>query len=376
MANLRRGRFETCPYSFRLAAAYGGPIIATSADQEALDALAQVFKRFAKEAHVGGSPLYASLADAIANDPDLLTIASSAAHRPVPNLLFGAVHYLLLSGASHKLSSFYPSLSPDPRPAAEAYPYFREFCLKYEHDIRVLLSSRLVQTNEVARCSYLLPAFAFISDRNPGSPLSIVDIGASAGLHLLWNRYRYQYDAKIVGDQSSPVRIKAEVRGSNPPPIPNTFPPVAFQVGLDLNPVDVTDSDSALWLRALVWPEHERRADRLKSAIDLAITNPPPLMAGDALKTLPTVLDHAPSDSTLCIFHAHTINQFSLDERSRFDSLLDEYSMERDLYLLSAEMLTRQDYTTVELASIRSGTRSTRKLANVDAHGSWLQWAN
>lgn len=294
----------------------------------------------------------------------------------MPNLLFGAVHYLLLRGATDKLSSFYPSLSPDPRPAAEAYPYFREFCLKYEHDIRVLLSSRLVQTNEVARCSYLLPAFAFISDENPGSPLSIVDIGASAGLHLLWNRYYYEYSTIAVGDESSSLRLKAEVRGSNPPPIPNAFPSVAFQIGLDLNPIDVTDPDSALWLRALVWPEHQHRAAQLKSAIDLAIANPPSMIAGDALKALPAILNRAPSDSTLCIFHAHTINQFSQDERAQFNSLLDELSKERDIYLLSAEMLTRQDYATLELASIRGGIKSTRKLANVDAHGSWLQWAN
>ncbi len=341
-----------------------------------MEALAQVFKRFSNEASIGGSPLYASLADAIANDPDLLTIASSATHRPVPNLLFGAVHYLLLKGAKDKLSSFYPSLSPDPHPATEAYPYFREFCLEYDHDIRVLLSSRLVQTNEVARCSYLLTAFTFISEQHPCSPLSIVDIGASAGLHLLWNRYRYEYDAKVVGDQSSPVRIKAEVRGSNLPPIPHYFPPIAFQIGLDLNPVDVTDPDSALWLRALVWPEHQHRAAQLKAAIALAITNPPPIITGDALKTLPTVLNSVPPDSTLCIFHAHTINQFSQDERAKFNSLLDKLSMERDIYLLSAEMLTRQDYATLELASIRGGIRSTRKLASVDAHGSWLEWTN
>ena len=347
-----------------------------SRDHNGLDALAQIFKRFSKEAHVGGSPLYASLADGIANDIDLLTIASSATHRPVPNLLFGAVHYLLLRGVNDKLSSFYPSMTRESRPQIHAYRYFREFCLEFEPAIRDLLSSRLVQTNEVARCSYLLPAFALIADQNPDFPLSIVDIGASAGLHLLWNRYCYEYNTKVVGDESSRVRIKAEVRGNNVPPIPYNFPPVAFQMGLDLNPVHLTNPDSALWLRALVWPEHERRATQLKSAIELAIDKPPSLIAGDALETLPKVLNRIPSDSTLCIFHAHTLNQFSQDERTRFDSLLDEFSMENDLFLLSAEMLNRQDFATLDLVSIRGGSRQCRKLADVDAHGSWLKWAD
>ena len=343
-------------------------------DHNRLDALAQVFNRFSKEAHVGGSPLYAFLADTIANAPDLLTIASSATHRPVPNLLFGAVHYLLLRGTDDELSSFYPSITRDSRPGIDAYPYFRQFCMKYEDEIQDLLSSGLVQTNEVARCSYLLPAFAFIADDNPDFPLSIIDIGASAGLQLLWNLCSYDYGTKVVGDQSSPVRIKAEIRGSNPPPIPNNLPAVAFQIGLDLNPIDLTDLDSAIWLRALVWPEHEPRASQLEAAIALAIANPPQLITGDALETLPTVFNRVPSDSALCIFHAHTINQFSQDERAQFDSLLDELSMERDICLLSAEMLTRQDYATLELASIRGGIRLTRKLADVDAHGSWLEW--
>ena len=238
------------------------------------------------------------------------------------------------------------------------------------------MASRLVRTNEVARCSYLLPAFAFVADENPGFPLSIVDIGASAGLHLLWNRLCYGYSTKVVGDRFSRVRIEAEVRGNNVPPITNNFPPVAFQIGLDLNPVYLTDPDSALWLRALVWPEHERRAVQLKAAIELAIANPPQLIAGDALETLSTVLNRIPSDATLCVFHAHTLNQFSQDKKVRFDSLLNEYSMEKDLHLLSAEMPYRQDFATLKMVSIRGGARECRKLADVDAHGSWLKWAD
>ena len=346
-----------------------------SGDEEQLLKLAQIFKRFSEETYIGSSPLYATLSNGIAEDIAVLDIASSACGRPVPNLLFAAVHYLLLSGADGTLSSFYASLTPDPRPNREVYPHFRDFCLAHESAIRDLLSTRLVQTNEVGRCAYLLPAFSLIADENQGLPLSLVDIGTSAGLHLLWDRYSYEYTGGVVtGERSSPVGIVAEVRGSNSPPIPSSFPSVAFHVGLDLNPVRLTDPDAALWLRALIWPEHERRAAQLKAAIGLAIDNPPTLIAGDALETLPVVLDRIPLDTTLCIFHNYTLNQFSRENRSRLDAILDECSMGRDVLLLSAEGRWGRNFATLELVTIRRGNRSSRELANVDFHGKWLEW--
>ena len=96
-----------------------------SGDEEQLQKFGQVFRRFSEETYIGSSPLYASLSDGIAEDLDVLDIASSARGRPVPNLLFAAVHYLLLRGAVDTLSSFYASLTRDPRPNSDAYPHFR-----------------------------------------------------------------------------------------------------------------------------------------------------------------------------------------------------------------------------------------------------------
>ena len=89
-----------------------------SGDEEQPQKFGQVFRRFSEETYIGSSPLYASLSDGIAEDLDVLDIASSARGRPVPNLLFAAVHYLLLRGAVDTLSSFYASLTRDPRPIA------------------------------------------------------------------------------------------------------------------------------------------------------------------------------------------------------------------------------------------------------------------
>lgn len=116
------------------------------------DSLAERFARFASEECAGYAPLYERLASGIAGDAEVLALAAGAAPgQPAPNLLLGAIHYLLLRGADDPLARFYPSLAPSPAPPAGAYPAFRAFCLDRRNEIGWLLSSRRVQTNEVGR---------------------------------------------------------------------------------------------------------------------------------------------------------------------------------------------------------------------------------
>jgi hypothetical protein len=115
-----------------------------------------------------------------------------------------------------------------------------------------------------------------------------VEIGASAGLNLLWDLYGYNYgEGLYYGDHSSPVQISCATHGDRPLPIPSMYPRVGYRVGLELNPIDVNDSESTLWLRALVWPEHQDQANLLQNAIRLAQQDPPQLIDGNALALLP-----------------------------------------------------------------------------------------
>ena len=110
-----------------------------------------------------------------------------------------------------------------------------------------------------------------VAYRRAGKPLSIVDLGASAGLHLLWDHYGYDYgEGKRFGNPNSQVRLTCSLRGNVSPPLPSQLPLVAYRVGIDLNPIDVNDPERMLWLKALVWPEHRKRAETLNSAIELA----------------------------------------------------------------------------------------------------------
>jgi hypothetical protein len=338
------------------------------------DVLAQRFERFARrECHV--SPLYERLSLGIAHDPEILAIAAQTRPgQPVPNLFLAAVHFILLSDVPHPLAHFYPSLSPAPPPAGDPYPSFRRFCLEHRDQILELISIRLVQTNEVRRCGCLLPAFTHVAQQAEGRPLAMVEIGASAGLNLLWDRYGYDYGiGRGIGDLRSPVQITCTLHGDQRPMLPETLPPVGMRLGLDLNPIDVCDPDAVRWLRALIWPDETGRAEILQQASQVARLDPPRLLAGDAVDLLPEVLRTISADQTLCVFHTHTINQFPLQARSRLSALLAEHAARQDLYRISIEWLGHGD-PCLELASWQAGVVTEHLLAHCDAHGEWLEW--
>ncbi len=233
----------------------------------------------------------------IAAEPEILNLVVSADRaQQVSNLLLGAVHFLLLSGAQHPLADFYPSLSKTPRSIENAYPHFHKFCLEYAGEIQRLVITHRVQTNEVGRCTNLLPAFGLIYERTK-KPLALIEVGASAGLNLLWDRYGYDYqEAGYTGDISSSVQLTCRPDGDFYPPIPFLLPEVAYRVGIDLRPIDLQDGETIRWLRALIWPEHLDRAELLERAIEIARRDPPRLIGGN-------VLDDAVGES-ICGAHA------------------------------------------------------------------------
>jgi hypothetical protein len=344
---------------------------------ERLQGLSASFQRFAEIECRGSSLLYERLSLGIADDAKLLGIATYTRQgQPIPNLFFAAVHSLLLNGVEHPLARFYASVSNNPVTDGDPYPDFRDFCLNYREKIIEIISMRLVQTNVVERCSLLLPGFGSIVRRNQNIPLALVEIGASGGLNLYWDRYGYDYcNGGHYGDLNSPVQIPGVFRGSRRPDIPETFPAVSYRIGIDLNPIDVRDLEATAWLRALVWPEHRSRLERMNRAIEMTQAVPPTVLKGDALDLLPEVLAEAPGDSALCIFHTHTVNQFPIEARERLNSILMEYAHKRDFYQLSSEHRDiNQAAPTLKLITYQSGDRTSTTLAMTDAHGRWLEW--
>ncbi|MCI0529772.1 MAG: DUF2332 domain-containing protein, partial [Nitrospira sp.] len=294
--------------------------------------------------------------------------------QPLPNLLFGAVHYLLLQNHSHELSAFYPNLTPLPQQPEEAFPDFRRFCLTHRDEIIHLLRNRRVQTNEVSRCAYLFPAFSLIFDLAQKKPLSLIEIGTSAGLNLMWDHYSYSYGTDVTcGNTGSLVKITSTFRGDKRPMLSASLPTLSDRIGVDLNVIDIHKPEDTLWLKALIWPEHIERARLLSNAIQVAQSQPLKLMSGDGIALLPDILNELSTETTLCIFHTHMLNQVPPETRVQLLDFLVDYSKVRDIYRVSCEWIGTK-YPQLEMAFFHQGRSTETLLAYCDAHARWIEW--
>jgi hypothetical protein len=337
------------------------------------ETLSEIFERFAKDEFHNSSPLYERLSRGIAQDPELLALAAHCRQgERVPNLLFAAVHYLLLTGVSHPLARFYKSLGGSFAGHEDPMTDFRSFCLQQVERMRKLIAARLAQTNEVSRCAGLMPVFAAASKHIRGRPLYLVDIGASAGLNLFLDQYGYKYGDRLeAGDRSSLVQIECALSGPNVPLLPADFPPVIARVGVDLNPLDVRIHEDALWLLALIWPEHEKRAALLRNAIEVVRRRSITLLAGDGVELLAEIMKAVPVDSVLFIVRIFT--QIPRQSRERWSTLIAEYGAKRDLMMITARPRGGNDSELV-LNSFVNGRRNEQGLAYMQNHGNWIEW--
>ena len=239
------------------------------------DAIARRFRRFAETEARGHSPLYEALAQGVASEPEMLAfLAGLPVSKQQPNLLLAAQRFVC-------------GTSTD-------WHEFRAGFFARKDAVQAEMLKRRTQTNEPARCAVLLPALA----RMPG-PMALIEVGASAGLCLLPDRYGYAYEGRqpFGAEPGFPCRASAAT------PVPLGVPQVVWRAGLDLNPLDVRNDDDMAWLEALVWPDHPDRLARLRAAIEVARADPPRIVAGDLLTSLPTLAAEAPTDATLVVFH-------------------------------------------------------------------------
>ncbi len=336
-------------------------------------ALAERFRRFAIEEcsaasdEGAGSQTYEMLSETVAGNRELLGLARMCrVGQPIPNLFFAAVKRTLASIPDAALAEHYRRAESGDPPASGLGQAFTEFALAHRDRIVQYVATRLVQTNEVGRCAYLMTGFLTIAADNPGRPLALLDVGASAGLNLNWDQYRYVYSSgDVFGPTESGVVIECDARGGLPS-LPSAFPDVNFRVGIDLTPVDLGDDEEYLWMQALVWPEHAGRAALLSAARDVWLQSRPTVLQGDAVEVLPNALEDVPEDEALCVFHCHTLNQFSAKARARFGDILRATSMERAVYHMPSEG------DRVALRRIVNGYTTTLFTARRQVHGRWV----
>jgi hypothetical protein len=309
------------------------------------------YRRFGEREARGRSPLYERFAGGVAGDRELLELLEPLPPaKQQPNLLFAAVRYL--GGRHHD------------------YGAFRAFVLDHADLVLATVLARRTQTNEVGRCALLLPLLAGLT-----GPLALVEVGASAGLCLLPDRYAYDYAGAVVGDPASPLRLACRPLG--PVPIPAALPEVVWRHGIDLDPVDLDDPDAVRWLESCVWPDQPGRLARLRAAVAIARADPPPVRRGDLLELVGEVVAEAPAGATVVVFHAAVLVYLPEAGRRRFAELMaglpaEWISAEGPGVVASLDpppgLLPDSDEAVFLLA------QGGRPVGLADPHGAWLRW--
>src|SRR5215218_635619 len=253
-----------------------------------------------------GWPLYAELLERAASDAE--------EGGPVAQVLRGregdppdSMLVLRLMGAAHRrmLEGVLPDMG---------WPSFRRALVEDADAIRALLD-RPVQTNEVGRCATLLPGFFAVAAAT-GLPLRLLEVGASAGLNLLWDRYRYETDGFAWGEPASPVRVGFRLEGGAPSAVPVE---IADRRGCDPRPVDPASEEGRLTLLSFVWADQAERLRRLRAALAPAADLPVAVDRAGAAEWVAERLA-APADGVATVvFHSIVMQYLPEGERREFE---------------------------------------------------------
>lgn len=313
--------------------------------------LAARYRRFAEVEARSRSPLYASIALGVAGNPFALEFLSALPEeKQQPNLLLAAVRYVCGS--------------------AEDWPQFRDMLCANAPAIAAVMRTRRTQTNEPGRCATLLPVLAGLPQ-----PLALLEVGASAGLCLLPDRYGYDYGGgRIEAPFADAPVFACEANAATPTPA--TLPRIVWRMGIDLAPIDVTDEAQTQWLETLVWHGQEYRLQHLRAAIIVARRDPPAVLRGDLLTDLTACARAAPSDATLVVFHSAVLAYVAdADAREAFA---------RTVRQVGAVWISNEAPGVWPSIRDRVGRRGPsgafllavdgRPVAWTDAHGAWIEW--
>ncbi len=270
--------------------------------------VAGLYRRWGEIEARGSSSTYERLCAAVAEHGGLLALLAELPRgKRQPNLLFGVLRLL---GA-------------DVGDAAAAVG----FAVDHWTVVRREILARGTQTNEPARCAVMLPALGLVE-----GPVAVLEIGASAGLCLLYDRYRYEYEVdgvtRVLG--SGPVTLPCRLTGAVP--VPEEAPTIVTRLGVDAHPLDAGDPATRRWLECLVWPEHTDRAARLSAALEMAAAVAPPVIAGLAPRDVPAAVERVrerADGSTVVVTHSAVAAYLDPEARRELAAICGDLGVRR-----------------------------------------------
>lgn len=327
-----------------------------------------MFRTQAEHFALLGSPVYARLAAQLADDPAPASpIVGDDTSWDLGLRLFAAVHYHVLSGAA-------------PDALSGKWSDFSAALAAHQVSLNRFVLEQGVQTNETQRCIALVPAFLTLA-RETGLPLDLVELGPSAGLNLVFDRYRYAYAEGDFGDPSARLSFTANERGGVPAELLRTPLEIAGRRGIDLAPIDVSTVEGVRLLHSFLWPGLTERAARLDAAVETLLESPaqPVLLRGDYVAVLPEVLAQRRHDALTVVFQTASTGYLPQERYDTLLAVLETAAADgRPLAWVSSRRREERQFEDTDRweLELRDWPAPARLVALVDFHGNWVDWVD
>jgi hypothetical protein len=288
--------------------------------------LAESMRLQARACEQLGSPLYADLLERVAVDVEgvgpswevLRGHEDDPAGSALALRLMGAVNRLVLAGEEAALGRLYR----DPeRDGEEVWRELRAVLERNRERLRDLVE-RPVQTNEVGRCAALLPGFLTVAPAT-GLPLRLLEVGASAGLNLHWDLYRYESECVSWGPPDSPLAIRFELEGESALPALDRVE-IAVRRGCDAAPIDPGGAEGEIDLLAYAWPDQADRVERVRAAIAIVRGREVEVEKASAAAWAERVLGEPADGSATVLFHSIVEQYLGEEELAAFHRQIRE----------------------------------------------------
>lgn len=338
----------------------------------------QAFAFQADYCEANDAPITARLCRAIAASVDAATETGRRILAwpgpPIPDALplrtAGGFHALWRDGRAPGLDGLFAGRERDPARIAAAS---RAVLDAHDAEIATWLDGP-PQTNEPGRSAGLMAGLLVLAERF-GPRFELLEIGSSAGLNLLIDRYRFDLGGVAVGPADSPVLIRPEWRGPPPPAAEVVIERVR---GVDIQPIDPRSRAAERRLLAYIWADHAIRFPRVAAAIDMIRERPVMLDRGDAADWVEARLAE-PQDAgvTRVLMHSIVWQYIPAEGQARIEAAMRaagaRASGQKPLGWVSLEadrVMNRHDLTVRRWP----GGGEATLYGHAHAHGFWVEW--
>lgn len=281
----------------------------------------------------------------------------------------GGIHALHLSGAAHELAPIYADAED-----INDIAIIAGVVARHEAALLPWLDGP-PQTNEAGRSSNFIAAMLWLADRGLPARFDCIEIGSSAGINLMIDRYHYDLAGVHVGPRPGAMSFAPEWRGNHPPQHAIGF---AGLKGCDVAPVDLTDPVQALRLKAYIWPEHHVRFERMEAAIAAAAEEPPQLIHANAADFVEAELARPQAEGTTrVLMHSIVWQYVPADQQARIAAAMEaagaRATADRPLAWIALEANRTVHHHELVVRHWPGGANGTM-LGRAHAHGAWIEW--